>query len=587
MPTVNDIKRDAILLVLGGLVSTTDDINYLEKTFWEFVLAGGLSGGGGGGGVADPLANGVVVRTGIGTSAARSIVGTPPVQVTNGSGVAGNPTLDVDVFSTTVKGVAPPSPGTTTEFLRADGTWATPAGGGGGGLPDPGINGLVARTALNTDTARTIVAGSSAVTISNGDGVAGNPSIDVDETQFLGIPEAAVTGLVADLAAKALDTTVVHLTGNETVGGIKTFSSTIAGSINGNAATVTTIPALSADVSNVGNAVTIGNGAVNNAKMANMAASTIKGNNGGVAAAPSDLTAAQVKTLLAIANTDVSGLGALATKSSVDLGTADATGTLAGARVGTFTGDVTSAGGTYSLAIGSGAVTNAKLAAAPANTLKGNNTGASATPGDLTVAQVKALLAYTPADISAVPTTRTLTAGTGLTGGGDLSADRTVAMANMAANSIKGNNTGAVAAPTDLTGTQATALLDPFTSALKGLVPASGGGTTNFLRADGVFAAPPGGGGGSLTVVTGQVNFGPNTGQDNLVTVTIPAATIGAGSFPIAFLRGTATADHDPEDYMVEGIEVVAANVVAGVSVDVIAYAPDGSFGLYDVGVAF
>ncbi|MDB6151465.1 MAG: hypothetical protein JWQ44_2913 [Chthoniobacter sp.] len=30
-----------------------------------------------------------------------------------------------------------------------------------------------------------------------------------------------------------------------------------------------------------------------------------------------------------------------------------------------------------------------------------------------------------------------------------------------------------------------------FTSTLKGLVPASGGGTTNFLRADGTFAAPP------------------------------------------------------------------------------------------------
>lgn len=35
-----------------------------------------------------------------------------------------------------------------------------------------------------------------------------------------------------------------------------------------------------------------------------------------------------------------------------------------------------------------------------------------------------------------------------------------------------------------------TALLDSFTSLLKGLVPASGGGTTNFLRADGTFTAP-------------------------------------------------------------------------------------------------
>lgn len=42
-----------------------------------------------------------------------------------------------------------------------------------------------------------------------------------------------------------------------------------------------------------------------------------------------------------------------------------------------------------------------------------------------------------------------------------------------------------------------TALLNVFTSALKGLVPASGGGTTNFLRADGAWVAPGGGGGAS------------------------------------------------------------------------------------------
>jgi hypothetical protein len=41
------------------------------------------------------------------------------------------------------------------------------------------------------------------------------------------------------------------------------------------------------------------------------------------------------------------------------------------------------------------------------------------------------------------------------------------------------------------TPTQVTATLDVFTTSLKGLVPASGGGTTNFLRADGTFAAVP------------------------------------------------------------------------------------------------
>jgi len=45
-----------------------------------------------------------------------------------------------------------------------------------------------------------------------------------------------------------------------------------------------------------------------------------------------------------------------------------------------------------------------------------------------------------------------------------------------------------------------------FGSAARGLVPASGGGTTNFLRADGAFAAPPGGGGASWGGITGTLS---------------------------------------------------------------------------------
>ena len=67
-------------------------------------------------------------------------------------------------------------------------------------------------------------------------------------------------------------------------------------------------------------------------------------------------------------------------------------------------------------------------------------------------------------------------------------------MANLAANSIIGNNTAGAAVPLALSTAQTTAMLDTFTSALKGLAPASGGGTANFLRADGTWAAPPGGG---------------------------------------------------------------------------------------------
>lgn len=63
-------------------------------------------------------------------------------------------------------------------------------------------------------------------------------------------------------------------------------------------------------------------------------------------------------------------------------------------------------------------------------------------------------------------------------------------MANMAASTIKGNNTGGAAAPTDLTAAQVTAMLNAFTSTLQGLAPASGGGTSNFLRADGTWTVP-------------------------------------------------------------------------------------------------
>lgn len=56
------------------------------------------------------------------------------------------------------------------------------------------------------------------------------------------------------------------------------------------------------------------------------------------------------------------------------------------------------------------------------------------------------------------------------------------------------------------TGTDAT--LPLFTSTEAGLVDASGGGTSNFLRADGTWASPSGGGGLTQPQVMARASFG-------------------------------------------------------------------------------
>lgn len=65
-------------------------------------------------------------------------------------------------------------------------------------------------------------------------------------------------------------------------------------------------------------------------------------------------------------------------------------------------------------------------------------------------------------------------------------------MANLPANTVIGNNTGSPAAPIALTRAQLTAMINQFSSSLSGVVPASGGGTANFLRADGNWTQPTG-----------------------------------------------------------------------------------------------
>lgn len=113
-----------------------------------------------------------------------------------------------------------------------------------------------------------------------------------------------------------------------------------------------------------------------------------------------------------------------------------------------------------------------------------------------------------------------------------------------------------------------TALLDSFTAALKGLVPASAGGTTNFLRADGVFAAPPGGGGGgSATNV--EVSLGSTPARRGRFTITDAAITAAPKIFiaqaPGPYTgKGTRADEAEMDRIEIDAIYPAAGSAVVG-----------------------
>ena len=83
-------------------------------------------------------------------------------------------------------------------------------------------------------------------------------------------------------------------------------------------------------------------------------------------------------------------------------------------------------------------------------------------------------------------------------------------IAQIGGPSFLGNSGGVTSNVAVLNATTATSMLNLFTSSLQGLVPSSGGGTTNFLRADGTFAAPSGSFTNPMTTL-GDIIYEDNT----------------------------------------------------------------------------
>lgn len=174
-------------------------------------------------------------------------------------------------------------------------------------------------------------------------------------------------------------------------------------------------------------------------------------------------------------------------------------------------GDVTVSGGGATWTIDADVVDNTKAANMAANTLKGNNTGATADPADLTVAQVKTLLAYTASDVGASATGHTHTLAN--------VTDVTMSVANL--NSLDDGVNSTLHFHTidrdraNHTGTQAASTISDFSEAVDDRVSSLLVAGTNITltyndAANSLTIDAAGGGGSGLThpQVMARVSFG-------------------------------------------------------------------------------
>jgi len=135
--------------------------------------------------IAGLATSGLIARTGTGTATTRSVAAGTGISVSNGDGVAGNPTVtNTDTGSaavTTHEAAGDPHP----QYLTtAEGNAAyQPLDADLTALAGIGTNGILVHTGAGTAASRSIAAGYG-VTVTNGDGVAGGPTVAA-QTRFV------------------------------------------------------------------------------------------------------------------------------------------------------------------------------------------------------------------------------------------------------------------------------------------------------------------------------------------------------------------------------------------------------------------
>ena len=94
---------------------------------------------------------------------------------------------------------------------------------------------------------------------------------------------------------------------------------------------------------------------------------------------------------------------------------------------------------------------------------------------------------------------------------------------------------------------------------------------------------PPSVGGGNFVQVLVDFGYAPANEGDLARTTVTGLPWVTANSIILCAAAAIASPDHDPDDVTVEGIVAYAENLVPGIGFDVVALAPQNTWGRYFV----